>query len=338
MPKALPSKFLIAAVRFTWTALWHTMMARLAPRDRAGAYVRPESQFRHQISDAPDNPYQPQAGRYRLIVGMGCPWAHRTLVVRAIKGLEAAIPVVVVVPDPLEGGWVFERAHEGCRSLAEFYRLSQAGYTGRSTVPVLWDSQTRTIVNNESAEIIVLLDAAFERFAARPGQNLYPEGLKAQIDEWNSRIYAAINDGVYRTGFAQSQSAYEQAVNRLFAALDDIDAALETRRYLCGEKLSLADVRLFTTLIRFDLVYHGLFKCNRRRVRDYAHLWGYLRDLYQLPGIADTCDFDTIRCDYYGNLFPLNPGGIIPPGPDLQELSTPHDRERLGSAEAHTGG
>jgi putative glutathione S-transferase len=333
MIAALPPKLLIGLARSTWTAMWQAMMAQLAPRDRAGAYVRPESQFRDRVGS---ECYRPGAGRYLLFVGMGCPWAHRTLVVRALKGLEAAIPVSIVVPDPLVGGWVLTDAYEGCRTLADLYRRARPGYAGRATVPVLWDRETQTIVNNESAEIIVQLDEVFAPFATRV-LTLYPEWLKGAIDDWNARIYGAINDGVYRCGFAQSQAAYDRACAALFAALDEIDGVLAGYRYLCGPEPTLADVRLFTTLVRFDLVYHGLFKCNRKRIRDYANLWGYLRDLYQLPGVAGTCDFETIRRDYYGNLFPLNPGGIVPVGPDPGALLTPHGREAIGDRAATSG-
>jgi len=190
-------------------------------------------------------------------------------------------------------------------------------------VPVLWDTQTATIVNNESAEIVVILNAAFGEWASRPAVDLYPESLKADIDQWNDRIYHAVNNGVYRCGFAQTQAAYDRAVTELFEALDAIDQALAQRPYLCGDTVTLTDVRLFTTLFRFDVVYYSLFKCNRRRIQDYAHLGPYLRRLYQLPGVAATCDIEAVKRDYYGNLFPLNPGGIIPSGPDLEYLNTP---------------
>ncbi|MBW4699291.1 MAG: glutathione S-transferase C-terminal domain-containing protein [Aphanocapsa lilacina HA4352-LM1] len=325
----LPPGLLIRLGRFVWTTIWRAMMARLAPSDRTGAYVRPASQFRAVIGA--DSPYPPEAGRYRLYVGLGCPWAHRTLVVRALKGLEEAIGVSVVQPSPEAGGWVLERPEEGCRSLAQLYALARTGYTGRATVPVLWDTRTRTIVNNESAEIIVMLNGEFNDFARRPDLDLYPAELRATIDHWNEKTYHAINNGVYRCGFAQTQGAYDRAVEELFTALDALDVALGTRRYLCGGRVTLADVRLFTTLFRFDIAYYGLFKCNRRRLRDYRHLGAYLRDLYQLAGVAGTCDAESVKRDYYGNLFPLNPGGIVPAGPDLANLNEPHGREQLGA-------
>ncbi|GET44485.1 glutathione S-transferase family protein [Microseira wollei] len=328
--KSLPPKAIISLGKFIWTTLWQLMMSQMAPRNQAGEYIRPNSFFRKSISKAASNPYQPAPGRYKLYVGMGCPWAHRTLVVRALKGLSDAISVSIVSPSPEEGGWVLNQPEEGCRSLAQLYQLAEPGYTGRSTVPVLWDNQTKTIVNNESSEIIVILNEQFNEFALHPELDLYPEELREKIDDWNEKIYHSVNNGVYRCGFAQTQAAYNKAWDELFATLDEIEAALETNRYLCGEKVTLADVRLFTTLFRFDIVYYGLFKCNRKRIQDYQNLGAYLRDLYQLPGVADTCDLDSIKRDYYGNLFPLNPGGIIPSGPDITNLLEPHNRETVG--------
>jgi len=307
------------------------MMSKLAPRSKSGAYVRPESQFRGSVSRDADNPYAPEAGRYRLYVGLGCPWAHRTLVVRSLKGLEEAIAVSLVSPSPDRGIWICDRPEEGFDTLPELYEKAKPVYSGRCTVPVLWDSQRQEIVNNESAEIIVMLNSEFNEFAANPDLDLYPADLRETIDRWNEKIYHAVNNGVYRCGFAQTQSAYEQACRELFSCLDEIDAALATQRYLCGDRLTLADVRLFTTLFRFDIVYYGLFKCNQRRIKDYNALGEYLRDLYQLPGVADTCDLESVKRDYYGNLFPLNPGGIIPAGPDTSPLLAPHNRAKLGS-------
>lgn len=327
--KALPPKRIIQFGKFVWTTMWHLMMSQLAPRNPSGAYIRPSSQFRETVSSEANSLHPPAAERYRLYVGLGCPWAHRTLVVRALKGLESAIPVTIVRPSPIEGGWIFDQEENGCQTLAQFYAAASPGYTGRSTVPVLWDSETQTIVNNESAEIIVILNAAFNEFATHPTIDLYPEDLRQQIDAWNEKIYPAVNNGVYRCGFAQTQEAYNAACTELFEALDDIDAALATRRYLCGDRLTLADVRLFTTLFRFDAVYYGLFKCNRRRIQDYPNLGAYLRDIYQLPGVSETCDLEAVKRDYYGNLFPLNPGGIIPLGPETASLLEPHGREHL---------
>ncbi|MGF1589388.1 MAG: glutathione S-transferase family protein [Pleurocapsa sp.] len=327
--KSLPGKLIVKTGKFVWTTMWQIMMSQLAPRNQTGEYIRPESQFRNFISAKLDNLYQPAANRYRLYVGLGCPWAHRTLVTRALKGLEEAIAVSIVYPSPDAGIWLLSKPELGCSTVPELYQLSQSGYTGRCTVPILWDDQTNTIVNNESAEIIEILNSEFNQFAQHPDYDLYPENLRSQIDQWNDKIYHAVNNGVYRCGFAQTQQAYTQASQQLFSTLDEIDAVLENNRYLCSDRPTLADVRLFTTLFRFDLVYYGLFKCNLRRIEDYSNLGAYLRDLYQLPGVAATCDLESIKRDYYGNLFPLNPGGIIPIGPDLSNLLQPHHREKI---------
>ncbi|MEQ9670099.1 glutathione S-transferase family protein [Coleofasciculus sp. G2-EDA-02] len=331
---SLPSTVIIRLGKFVWTTMWQIMMSKLAPPSKKGEYIRPESQFRQTIGTDAGNPYPPVSGRYTLFVGLGCPWAHRTLVVRALKGLDEVIGVSIVSPSSDQGIWVFEKPEEGYHTLPELYQLAQSGYSGRSTVPVLWDNQTKTIVNNESAEIIVMLNSQFNQFAKNSALDLYPEDLKSVIDEWNDKIYHGVNNGVYRCGFAQSQEAYDQACDELFTTLDEIDEVLETNRYLCGDRVMLADVRLFTTLFRFDIVYYGLFKCNRRRIKDYQNLGAYLRDLYQLPGVADTCDLESVKRDYYGNLFPLNPGGIIPNGPDVSSLMEPHCRETVGKVSA----
>ncbi len=332
--KSLPPKLIIKLGKFVWTTMWQTMMTNLAPRDRTGAYIRPATQFHDRVSAATNNgtdsPYPPATERYHLYVGMSCPWAHRTLVVRTLKGLEEVISVSVVSPSPEEGGWVLNQPEQGCRSLAELYELAQPSYTGRCTVPVLWDKHTKRIINNESSEIIEILNSEFDQFAKHPDLDLYPQELRSQIDLLNDKIYHAVNNGVYRCGFAQTQIAYDQACQELFSTLDELDGMLATSRYLCGDRLTLADVRLFTTLFRFDIAYHGLFKCNLRRIQDYQHLGAYLRDLYQLPGVASTCDLESVKRDYYGNLFPLNPGGIIPLGPDVTNLLAPHHRTRGG--------
>lgn len=328
--KSLPPKLIIKLGKFVWTTLWHMMMSKLAPRNQSGEYIRPSSQFRNFVGKEDGNPYQPATGRYHLYVGMSCPWAHRTLVVRSLKGLEEVISVSIVSPSPIEGGWVFNEEEQNCRTLAQLYELAAPNYTGRSTVPVLWDKETKTIVNNESAEIIVMLNSEFNDFAKNPTLNLYPQELKEKIDWWNEKIYHSVNNGVYRCGFAQTQEAYNQVCDELFATLDEIDAALSTSRYLCGDNVTLADVRLFTTLFRFDSAYYGLFKCNRRRIQDYHNLGAYLRDMYQLPSVADTCDVESVKQDYYGNLFPLNPGSIIPAGPDMSSLLEPHNRSAVG--------
>ncbi|MEB3339648.1 glutathione S-transferase family protein [Okeania sp.] len=313
--KSLPPSLTIKLGKWVWTTLWQIMMSRLAPRNNSGEYIRPTSLFRETVSTETENKYQPATKRYRLFVGMGCPWAHRTLVVRALKGLEDVISITIASPAGDKGIWIFEDEQEGCRSLPELYNLAQSGYQGRATVPVLWDEQTKTIVNNESADIIVILNSEFNQFAKNPDIDLYPKELKAKIDEWNEKIYHTVNNGVYRCGFAQSQDAYEKACRELFTTLDEVDNTLSKSRYLCGELITLADVRFFTTLFRFDVVYYGLFKCNLRRIKDYKYLSVYLRDFCQLPGIANTCNLEAVKQDYYGNLFPLNPGGIIPLGP-----------------------
>jgi glutathionyl-hydroquinone reductase len=324
--KSLPGKLIVKTGKFVWTTMWQIMMSQLAPRNKTGEYLRPQSQFRNYPSTQPENPYQPAANRYRLYVGMGCPWAHRTLVTRALKGLEEAIAISIVYPSPDAGIWVLSEPELGCNTIPKLYQLASPGYKGRSTVPILWDEETKTIVNNESAEIIEILNAEFNQFAQHPDFNLYPAELKEQIDGWNEKIYHSVNNGVYRCGFAQTQQAYDLASQELFSTLDEIDDVLTTSRYLCGDRPTLADVRLFTTLFRFDIVYYGLFKCNLRRIADYKNLSAYLKDLYQLPGVSKTCDLESVKRDYYGNLFPLNPGGIIPLGPDIASLLEPHHR------------
>jgi glutathionyl-hydroquinone reductase len=318
--KALPPSLIIVIGKSIWTTMWKTMMSKLAPRNPKGEYLRPESQFRNFINTEETNIYQPEKNRYRLYIGFSCPWAHRTLLVRTLKGLEDVISISVATPSPTEGGWVIED-EKGRRTLAELYQEDQPNYHGRCTIPVLWDQQTKTIVNNESSEIIMMLNSQFNQFAKNPELELYPEALKALIEQWNEKIYYYINNGVYRCGLAQTQQAYQEAFQGLFTTLDEIDHHLKTNCYLCGEQLTLADLRLFTTLIRFDVAYYGLFKCNLKRIQDYQYLGVYLKKIYQLPGIAETCDLDAIKQDYYGNLFPLNPGGIIPIGPELSFLN-----------------
>jgi putative glutathione S-transferase len=291
------------------------MMNQMAPRNGAGEYLRPESTFRQRLSAAPDSPFPPDFQRYGLIVGWSCPWAHRTLIVRALKGLEACIPVTIVSPSPQAGGWCFETPVQGCTSLRQFYQRLTPGYTGRSTVPVLWDQHTQTIVNNESAEILEILNTAFAPWETANAPDLYPEHLRETIDRWNEQIYATVNNGVYRCGFAQTQSAYETACHELFQTLDQIESVLSQQPFLCGQQITLADVRLFTTLIRFE-VYANLFKCSLKPIVAYPHLQAYRQRIYHLPGIAPTCNLEAIKQDYYGNLFPLNPSGIIPLGGD----------------------
>lgn len=314
--KSLPAKYQIRLVKWFWNALWQQMMSRLASTNKSGEYIRPESQFRNTINNELNHTYQSATQRYHLYVGLSCPWAHRTLVVRALKGLEPIIPVSLVIPDSNSGIWVMEKPMENCYTLPELYKLSQSNYQGRCTVPVLWDTQTRTIVNNESAEIVKILNCAFNQWASNHELNLYPDSLEASIEELNQKIYNTVNNGVYRCGFAQTQEAYNQAVTALFHTLDILEESLKQTNYLLGQQITLADVHLFTTLFRFDTVYYSLFKCNLKRITDYPQLSRYLRQIYNLPGIASTCNLEQIKQDYYGNLFPLNPGGIIPVGPD----------------------
>jgi glutathionyl-hydroquinone reductase len=310
---AIPPGWIVQTGRSIWTQIWQLMMSQLAPPNDRGEYQRPQSEFRQRIS-------APQPNRYRLYVGWSCPWAHRTLVVRALKGLESAIEITLLQGDANAGGWKLPAPEYGCHTLAQLYRFANPAYTGRSTVPMLWDTQTRSIVNNESGDIIEILNSEFNKYATHPEHDLYPVALQDSIDRWNEVTYQKVNNGVYRCGFAQTQTAYDLAYNDLFDTLDRVNNLLSTQAYLCGDILTLADVRLFTTLIRFDLVYFTLFKCNRRRIQDYPQLRAYTNTIYNLPGIAATCNFPTILQDYYGNLFPLNPGGIIPHLPDLSYL------------------
>lgn len=309
---SLPQSWLIVTGKWIWHTLWQIMMSQLAPTEKQGNYQRPSSQFRHQVKSEVNYLYQPEKGRYRLYVGMSCPWAHRTLMLRSLKGLEDVIDIEILIPSVNQGGWIMETESENCRTLAQLYRLSQSNYRGRNTVPVLWDKQTKTIVNNESADIILLLNSQFNQYAKNPSLNLYPSSLVRQIDQWNEKIYHHVNNGVYRCGFAQTQEAYELACRSLFDTLAQIEFHLAGNRYLCGDSLTLADVRLFTTLIRFDVVYYSLFKCSLSAIASYPHLSRYVEDINNLPNIKNTYDLNAIKQDYYGNLFPLNPSGIIP--------------------------
>jgi putative glutathione S-transferase len=291
-----------------WKDAWYDTHAT------GGAFVRSETQFRGQVE-------APEAGRYRLYVSLACPWAHRTLIVRAMKGLEDALPISVVNPLMLDHGWTFDPAPGtiadpyGARYLYEVYTRAQPSYSGRVTVPVLWDTREETIVNNESSEIIRMLATAFDALATRPLHDLYPPAHRTEIDELNARIYATVNNGVYAAGFATKQAPYERAVTALFATLDMLDARLSTRTWLVGDVVTEADIRLFTTLVRFDAVYVGHFKCNLRRLVDYPNLWRYARRLYQLPHVAPTVSFAHIKEHYYASHKNINPTGVIPLGP-----------------------
>lgn len=302
--------------------------------DAAGNFIRSETAFRGWISADGGSGFKAEAGRYHLYVSWACPWAHRTLIMRALKGLNEAIGVSVVDYLMGENGWEFsDRAGASLDSvnrasyLYQIYERADPAFSGRVSVPVLWDKATNTIVNNESREIIRMLDTAFE--AVRPGTpQLYPKALRQRIDSTIDAIYEPINNGVYRCGFAHSQGAYDAALAELFEALDHWEAVLGRQRYLCGAGLTEADLCLFTTLIRFDAVYHTHFKCNRRRIVDYPNLWGYLRDLFQIPEIGQTVNLDHIRGHYYASHESINPSRIVAAGPEL-DLSAPHGREQL---------
>jgi putative glutathione S-transferase len=298
-----------------------------------GEFVRPQARFRNRITADGAGGYPAEAGRYHLYVSLACPWAHRTLIFRKLKQLEEAISVSVVEPVMSAEGWAFSSEcpdHvNGFSHLHQLYTRSEPHYSGRVSVPVLWDKRTGTIVNNESAEIIRMLNDAF----GTPTSDYYPAAFRREIDEVNALVYENVNNGVYRCGFAGTQAAYEAATRRLFDALDVLDQRLSRSRYLVGDRLTEADWRLFTTLVRFDAVYYGHFKCNLRRIEDYGGLSGYLRDLYQVPGIAETVDFDHIKRHYYVSHAHINPSGIVPLGP-LLDFTRPHGRERLKTATA----
>lgn len=307
--------------------VWHVEGAEKAPAD--GRFVRDDTAFRNWIT--PDGRPGPSGhdgfaaapGRYRLYVSLACPWAHRTLIMRALKGLDTLIPVSVTHWLMGDQGWTFTAGEGvepdpvlGARYLYELYAQADSGYSGRASVPVLWDTHTQTIVSNESADIIRMFNSAFDGRGAQAG-DYYPTALRGEIDALNTRIYASVNDGVYKAGFATSQTAYEDAMAALFDTLDWLEAQLAQTRFLCGDTLTEADIRLFTTLVRFDAVYVGHFKCNLRRLVDYPQLWAYARDLYQWPGIAATVNFSHIKRHYYQSHRRINPSGIVPAGPLL---------------------
>ncbi len=305
-------------------------------RKTGGRFVRQDSAFRNWVTTTGEpgptgeGGFKAKAGRYHLYVSLACPWAHRTLIFRELKGLRAMISVSVVDCMMTENGWELPPGADpvnGAEYLHQVYTAAQSNYSGRVTVPVLWDRQRRTIVNNESSEIIRMFNSAFDGVGAAEG-DFYPAALRAEIDAVNEPVYEFVNNGVYKAGFATSQSAYDEAVEALFRALDDLDRRLAGQRYLVGEVLTEADWRLFTTLVRFDPVYFGHFKCNLRRISEYPHLSGYLRELFQMEGIAETTDMDQITNHYYGSHRTINPSGIVPIGPDL-DLGAPHGRDRF---------
>jgi glutathionyl-hydroquinone reductase len=309
-------------------------------KSSGGRFVREPTRFRNWVTaDGAPGPtgqggFAAAAGRYHLYVALACPWAHRTLIFRKLKKLEAAISVSIVEPLMLSEGWVFGAPGSthadtinGKTKLSEVYLLADPKFTGRVTVPVLWDKERRAIVNNESSEIIRMFNSAFDA-VTDDRTDYYPPPLRDDIDRINTTVYATVNNGVYRAGFATTQAAYEEAFRALFATLDDIEQRLGRQRYLVGTQLTEADWRLFTTLVRFDAVYFGHFKCNLRRIVDYPNLGNYLRDLYQTQGVAATVDIDQIKRHYYGSHRNINPTGIVPLGPAL-DFTAPHDRGRF---------
>ena len=309
-------------------------------RNKDGHFVRTTTTFRNFVTaDGSPGPtgkggFPAEPGRYHLYVSLACPWAHRTLIFRKLKKLEAVISLSVMAAVLSRKGWEFGTEPGATldtvnskSTLAEIYLLADPRYNGRASVPVLWDKKQRTIVSNESSEIIRMLNSAFDAFTD-VHTDYYPVELRAEIDRINEIVYPNVNNGVYRAGFATTQAAYEEAARALFATLDQLEERLSRQRYLVGRQITEADWRLFTTLVRFDAVYYSHFKCNVRRITDYPNLWSYLRDLYQVPGVAETVSLDHIKRHYYGSHRNLNPSGIVPNGP-LIDFTLPHDRGRF---------
>jgi glutathionyl-hydroquinone reductase len=321
-----------------WKDVWYDT------KSTGGRFKRSKSAFRNWVTKdgsagpSGDGGFKAEAGRYHLYVSLACPWAHRTLIFRELMGLQDAISVDIVDYHMGENGWEFKKRDGatgdslmGKDYLHQVYTEADPHYTGRVTVPVLWDKQKKTIVSNESAEIIRMFNSAFEDIADPAAPDFYPEGLKKEIDEINDLVYRTVNNGVYKAGFATEQDVYEENVGALFDTLDKLEDRLSKQRYLVGDTLTEADWRLFTTLVRFDPVYVGHFKCNIRRIADYPNLYGYLRELYQVPGVAGTVDFLHIKNHYYGSHGTINPTGIVPVGPDM-DLDAPHGRDGLRKA------
>lgn len=321
-----------------WADQWYDTKAT------DGKFVRTTTQFRNWITaDGSAGPsgesgFEAESGRYHLYVSLACPWAHRTLIMRKLKGLEDHISVSVVHSDMMDEGWMFEGPELdspfevkddlfGSRCYYEIYTRAKSDYSGRVTVPVIWDKKRNTIVTNESAEIIQMFNSAFNELTGNT-DDYYPEELRAEMDEINERVYHSVNNGVYKSGFASTQKAYEEAYNELFDGLDWLEDILSDRRYLLGDRITLADWRLFTTLIRFDAVYVGHFKCNKKRIIDYPNLDNYMRELYQVEGVAETTDMTHIKRHYYFSHRTINPHGVIPAGPAL-DFNAPHDRDRF---------
>lgn len=302
--------------------------------DEQGKFIRPSTTFRNSITADNSSGFKAEPGRYHLYISWACPWAQRTAIMRRLKGLEDVISLSVVAPEIAQNSWEFSD-EPGCipdtvnhtRYLWEVYLKADSNYSGRVTVPVLWDKETNTIVNNESREIIRMLNTQFNAFA-RKDVNFYPQDLQKIIDETIDSIYQPINNGVYRAGFATTLAAYEEGVTELFAALEHWEEVLATQRYLCGDVITEADWCMFTTLLRFDAVYYVHFKCNLRRIVDYPNLWNYLKDLYQQPGVQETCNLDHIKRHYYKSHPQVNPTRIVPKGPII-DFNQPHNRSQL---------
>ncbi len=310
-------------------------------RTKDGHFIRPTTQFRNWVTpDGTAGPsgeggFKAEAGRYHLYVSLACPWAHRTIIFRKLKALENVIGLSIVSPDMLDDGWTFKTDEgstgdsvNGKAKLSEVYLLADPKYSGRVSVPVLWDKERKTIVSNESSEIIRMLNSAFDAFTNEHA-DYCPKELRPEIDRANETVFTNVNNGVYRAGFATSQEAYELAFRSLFDTLDELEQILDRQRYLVGGQLTEADWRLFCTLIRFDAVYYAHFKCNWRHIYEYPNLSNYTRDLYQVPGVAETVSIAQIKRHYYNSQRRVNPTGIVPVGPQL-DFAAPHDRGRFG--------
>ncbi len=303
----------------------------------AGAFERPKTCFRSWVTKDGSSGFLAEPGRYHLYAAYACPWAQRALITRTMRGLEDVIPVTIVGPRMGDDGWCFDDDRDpifDARLLQEIYLHADPRYTGRVTVPVLWDKKKQTIVNNESREVMRMLDTVFDEFARDP-RTLAPPDLIERIDHVLDAIYEPINNGVYKAGFATKQGAYDEAVQALFSALDHWNAVLADQRFVCGDRLTEADIALFTTLLRFDLVYYGHFKCNVRRLQDYEHLWGFVRDIYQMPAVKKATNLEHIKVHYYWSQTTVNPYRIIPRGPTI-DFDAPHKRARVGLRLART--
>jgi putative glutathione S-transferase len=314
----------------------NNMTAAQFPHEQSpeGHFVRQDDAFRDWVRADGSSPYAPEAGRYHLYVSLACPWASRTVIVRKLKGLESAVGMTVVDPIRDERGWAFRDVPgatldpvNGFSYLSEAYEATDPRYRGRVTVPVLWDTKTHRIVSNSDDDIMRMFETEFDALTGNPQLDLYPERLRGEIDVLNEHLYRSVNDGVYRAGFATSQRAYEASVRELFRALDQLEDRLSRQRYLFGASPVESDWRLFVTLVRFDPVYYVHFKCNLRLIAQYENLYGYLRDLYQIGGVAQTVDFDHIKRHYYVTHEQINPTRIVPLGP-LQDLTAPHGRDQ----------